>query len=296
MAAATSRAVDGASKRQCAVCQSEGTSVLFVKKGIDYSECRACGFRFSSPAVNPNLANTLDDYEAAYLQYLAPEPADQSNFDALRAWMEQRFSLAGARLLDVGAGSGKLVRHLRASGVAGEGLEPSRALFDRFLAGDSAFTCDVLGSYGLSVRTPFDVITAFDVIEHVAEPSEFLGDVAALLRPGGALFLSTPDVGSLPARAFGRWWHFYYPYHLSYFSPKTIAVAARRHGLTLIDVCHRGRRRSIGYVIRYIAEFIGGRSAPRWARAFDSWFVPTNLFDVMYLYFERDGVARPVNS
>jgi 2-polyprenyl-3-methyl-5-hydroxy-6-metoxy-1,4-benzoquinol methylase len=274
--------------RRCALCQSGETSVRFVKHDVDYSECRACGFRFASPEVNPNLANALDDYEAAYLQYLAPEPADSANFDALRAWVERRTPLEGVRVLDVGAGSGKWVRYLRSRGVDAEGLEPSRALFEHFLSNDAAFTCDVLGPYTASTAKRFDVVTAFDVIEHVAAPDEFLGHVAALLKPGGAFFVSTPDVASVAARMFGRRWHFHYPYHLSYFSPKTLEAAANRHGLTLIDVCHRGKLRSFGYVIRYVAEFIGGRSAPRWARRFDSWYVPTNLFDVMYLCFRRE--------
>lgn len=274
--------------RRCALCRSTDTTVLFVKQGVDYSECRGCEFRFSSPDVNPNLANALDAYEAAYLQYLAPEPVDQANFDSLCAWMEQQGSLHDARVLDVGAGSGKLVRHLRACGVCAEGLEPSRALFEHFLSGDRAFTCDMLGSFRRSTSTRFDVITALDVIEHVADPVEFLREVAELLKPGGALFVSTPDVGSLTAKAFGRRWHFYYPYHLSYFSPKTLTAEAKRHGLTLIDVCHRGKRRSVGYVIRYAAEFIAGHSAPAWASRFDSWALPINLFDVMYLCFRRD--------
>jgi 2-polyprenyl-3-methyl-5-hydroxy-6-metoxy-1,4-benzoquinol methylase len=274
--------------RRCAICQSTDTVVLFRKQGIDYSECRACRFRFSSPDVNLNLANALDDYQAAYLQYLAPEPADTANFDALRAWMEKRCALRNARLLDVGAGSGKLVRHLAACDVDAEGLEPSRALFDHFLSGDTKFTCDLLGNYRRSTTKRFDAITAFDVIEHVADPVEFLEQVAALLNPGGAFFVSTPDVNSIAARAFGRRWHFYYPYHLSYFSPKTLAAAAKRHGLTLIDVTHRGKLRSLGYVARYAAEFIGGRAAPRWASRFDSWYLPINLFDVMYLCFRRE--------
>lgn len=275
-------------RRTCAVCSSPDTAVVFVKQGIDYSECRACGFQFSSPDVNRNLTNTIADYEAAYLRYLEPDPADAPNFTSLRCWMERFRSLPAARVLDVGAGSGKLVRAFRDCGAAAEGLEPSRALFDRFLAGDAAFTCGMLDSYRRSCAQRFDLVTAFDVIEHVAEPLQFLEDVAALLEPGGFFFASTPDAGSAIAKAFGRYWHFYYPYHLSYFSASTLKSAAARCGLALVDVRHPGKRRSLGYVFRYVAEFIGGRAAPRWASQFDSWYLPINLFDVMYLCFRRE--------
>lgn len=272
----------------CAICRSDRVAALFVKDGADYSECRACGFRFSSPDVNPNLANTIEDFEDAYLRYLEPEPSDAANFASLVAWMERFHPLRGAQLLDVGAGSGKLVRQFLARGTLAEGLEPSPALFARFLSGDDAFTCGMLNTYRQSGRR-FDVVTAFDVIEHVPDPMPFLADITALLRPGGCLFVSTPDVASTTAKVFGRHWHFYSSYHLSYFSPRTLAAAAAQHGLSLADVRHRGKLRSLGYVFRYAAEFVGGRSAPGWAARFDSWYLPINLFDVMYLCFRRDA-------
>jgi hypothetical protein len=108
-----------------------------------------------------------------------------------------------------------------------------------------------------------------------------------VLEPGGVFFGSTPDVGSLTARAFGRRWHFYYPYHLSYFEPRTLTNAAELHGLRMLDCQHRGRVRSVGYMVRYVAEFIGGSAAPGWAGRFDGWYVPVNLFDTMYFAFRR---------
>jgi len=115
----------------------------------------------------------------------------------------------------------------------------------------------------------------------------FLRGVVSALEPGGVFFLSTPDVESLTAKAFGRRWHFYYPYHLSYFGVRTLARAAAALGLRALSSRHRGRRRSVGYMIRYVAEFIGGVDAPRWARRFDNYDLPVNLFDTMYVAFRR---------
>jgi 2-polyprenyl-3-methyl-5-hydroxy-6-metoxy-1,4-benzoquinol methylase len=277
-----------ASKRTCPLCGSSRAAPLFRKRQIDYWRCEACTFRFATPEVNPNLTQTLDGYEAAYLQYLAADASDAANFASLRRWMEGFATLEGKRLLDVGAGSGKLVRFLRGCGIDAHGIEPSRALFDRFLAGDTAFTRATLDELRASTPKTFDIVTAFDVIEHVPDPREFLRGVAALLEPGGTLFASTPDVDSAVATTFGRRWHFYYSYHLSYLGPKTIARAAAPHGLRVMDSRHRGRLRSVGYMIRYAAELIGGTSAPRWARLFDEWYLPVNLFDTMYVAFRRD--------
>ncbi|HZR22312.1 MAG TPA: class I SAM-dependent methyltransferase [Vicinamibacterales bacterium] len=269
--------------RTCPLCRSSRVRPLFTKQQIDYWLCGACSFRFATADVNPNLANALDDYEDAYLQYLQRDAADEANFAALHRWMSSFAPIGGTRLLDVGAGSGKLVRDLRRRGVDARGIEPSRALFDRFLANDEAFEMATADA----VRGTFDVVTAFDVIEHVADPHAFAESIVARLAPDGVLFLSTPDVESAVARMFGRHWHFYYPYHLSYFGPQTLGRLAADHGLTIVSVTHRGRLRSIGYVIRYAAEFVGGRSAPPWARRFDARYLPINLFDTMYVVLRR---------
>ena len=278
-----------ASERTCPLCGSGHAAPLFTKRQTDYWACAECTFRFATPDVNPNLTQTLDGYEDAYLQYLAADAGDAVNFASLCRWMEGFAPLEGKRLLDVGAGSGKLVRYLRGRGVDAHGIEPSTALFDRFLAGDTAFDRATLDELRLSGAAAFDIVTAFDVIEHVADPLGFLRGVSAFLEPGGTFFASTPDVESLAAKAFGRRWHFYYPYHLSYLGPKTMARAAAPYGLRVIDARHRGRLRSVGYMIRYAAELIGGMGAPRAARRFDDWYLPVNLFDTMYVAFRRES-------
>jgi SAM-dependent methyltransferase len=273
-------------ERPCPLCGSHDVGARFAKQETDYWSCATCGFRFATPERNPNLANTLADYERAYLQYLAPDAADRANFDALYRWMRAVTPLEGRRLLDVGAGSGKLVRDLRACGIDAHGIEPSRALFDRFLSGDAAFTCGTIDAVPVSSGS-CSIVTAFDVIEHVADPHELLAGVASVLDRDGVFFLSTPDVESVTATLFGRRWHFYHPYHLSYFGPRTLTRAAGEHGLRLVDCRHRGRRRSVGYMIRYAAEFIAGAAPPRWADRFDRWYVPVNLFDTMYVALRR---------
>jgi 2-polyprenyl-3-methyl-5-hydroxy-6-metoxy-1,4-benzoquinol methylase len=285
-------------ERTCGLCRSKHTRRLFTKRQTQYWECSVCRFRFATPETNPNLRGAIGDYEAAYLQYLGPDSSDDENLSSLCEWMQSIALLPGKRLLDIGAGSGKLVRFLRARGIDAQGIEPSRALFDRFLGTEAAFTCAMLDQYRSTAATSFDVVTAFDVIEHVPDPVAFLGDVAALLEPGGVFFASTPDVGSLPARAFGRRWHFYYPYHLSYFAPRTFARAAEPHGLRIVDCRHRGRVRSVGYMIRYVAEFIFSATPPGWARWLDHRYVPINLFDTMYVALatrpniNRDAAVR----
>lgn len=258
-----------------------------MRAGTEYLACRACTFRFAVQATNPNLENELDDFEPAYLQYLGPDRSDERNLESLRKWMSRFCQLNGATSLDIGAGSGKLVRFLRRHGVNARGIEPSRALFDHFLAREPSFACGTLETCEDLEPATFDVVTVFDVIEHVVQPLALLQGVGRLVKPGGVLYVSTPDVDSVTARVFGQRWHFYNDYHLSYFSPRTLVDAAKRYGFVLLDARHRGRLRSIGYMVRYAVEVIGRGSAPGWVARLDDCYFPVNLFDTMYLCFRR---------
>ncbi len=268
----------------CRACRAAGPVALFVKEGIPHYRCRACRLVFSRPAVNANFQERLDEFEPAYLQYLEEGPEDRANFEALWAHLTRVGMTQRSRLLDVGCGSGKLVRWLRGRSLDASGLEPNGALFARFLAGDPWFS---RGTVEDAIGGPFDVITALDVLEHVEDPGTFLAGAASLLRPGGILHLSTPDAGSLLPRVMGRRWHHFNPYHLALFSRRSLDAAAARHGLTTVSFNRRGRLRSIGYIAQYVRDFI---PEARWLRLparLQSVTVPLNVFDTMHVSLRR---------
>lgn len=275
----------------CPLC-GEGTSYRFRKQEADYRRCNACGFQFARGATNPNLDSTLASLETAYLRYLEPDPSDAINFEECWRWMTSFGANAGARVLDVGAGSGKFVRFLRLRGVDAHGVEPSAELFRRFLAGDECFTQGDAGSRRPGSDGAYDVVTAFDVLEHVADPAAFLRDVSAALKAGGLLFITTPDASSAAARVLGRWWHFYNRYHLSYFSTAVLQRAAAPHGFELLESRRRGRMRSVAYIVQYLSDFVGVVPG-NVARHFENRYVRVNMHDTMHLVFRKSGPTQP---
>jgi 2-polyprenyl-3-methyl-5-hydroxy-6-metoxy-1,4-benzoquinol methylase len=108
-----------------------------------------------------------------------------------------RYVSAGARTLDLGAGSGALAERLQAAGfrVTAADITNYFELTTEFVKLDlndpgfeRALTCE------------FDLITAVEVIEHLENPTAFLRSICRLLNPNGIAILTTPNVENVPAR------------------------------------------------------------------------------------------------
>ena len=79
----------------------------------------------------------------------------------------------------------------------------------------------------------FDVVCSFEVIEHLVDPATEMGRFHAILRPGGLLYVTTPNFNCLARRLSPQDWNVVnYPEHLMYFTPRTLRRLARKHGFT----------------------------------------------------------------
>ena len=112
-------------------------------------------------------------------------------------FISERAALAGARVLDVGCGGGLLSEALAQAGahVTGIDLAPGMIEVARLHAAESQLDIDYRGTAAeeLARTAPasFDVVTCMEMLEHVPAPAAMTVTLARLLRPGGALFIST---------------------------------------------------------------------------------------------------------
>ncbi|MGO9378801.1 MAG: class I SAM-dependent methyltransferase [Dissulfurispiraceae bacterium] len=236
--------------------------------------CLKCGFEFVEVTTNANLQSSFEDFDEAFVQYLENNAADEKNFQALFKWIESHVDITDARVLDVGCGSGKFVRYLQSKAVDARGIEPSSTLFDRYLSGGDSFEHRTVESLSLEEGMPWKVITILDVLEHVEDPRNFIMAVGKILDGDGCIFITTPDAGSGIARFFGRHWHFYHKYHLSYFSKKTFSSFCEAHGFDIKSWRRMKIYFSVGYIIRYAFRLISSRSVASVAEKFDSFCIP----------------------
>ncbi len=230
----------------------------------EISRCEACGFRFVSDRI-PD-----DELSRAYVDmadpsYLREIVVYQKAAERILERLEP-FRSEGPRLLEIGCGAGFFLEEAQRRGWDVHGIELSRWMVERAserVAGDRVLQ----GSYDSELfrDSSFDVVVAVDVIEHVTDPGHLLRDVAARLRPGGIVYLVTPDSGSLPARMLGeRWWYVQVP-HLSYFSRPSMSRLLERTGFVATWIGSYPRFVT-SEVVRNRLEYL--RPGPRRAAAF----------------------------
>lgn len=134
-----------------------------------------------------------------------------------------RFRRQG-RLLDVGCGLGLFLLALDPARWDRHGLEAMPLPYQEAarMLGAERIVAGELITAGLA-RGEFDVVTFWDVLEHLPNPRAALAEAARLLRPGGLVLLTLPNFASYQARRFGEdWYALSLPHHLYHFTPTTL--------------------------------------------------------------------------
>jgi SAM-dependent methyltransferase len=140
------------------------------------------------------------------------------------------------RLLDVGSGDGSFVAWMRTLGWEAEGLEPDPAAAERARTSGVPVTTASLEDVDLEPSS-FDAITMSHVIEHLHDPPAALERCRLLLRPGGTLWLATPNLAGHGHAVFGRnWIGLDPPRHLVVFTRASLVGAVERAGFTVTSL------------------------------------------------------------
>jgi SAM-dependent methyltransferase len=165
-----------------------------------------------------------------------------------RRIVEQYMSIKGS-LLDIGSASGAFMRVMQDAGWRVMGIEPSESQNRRAMAllgGDAVIQQSVLETARISET--FDLITMWDVLEHVIDPPQFLSLAASHLKDDGYLMLNVPRIDSLQARLFGDRWPLLVAEHLCYFTVPSLIACGDAAGLKLVRTGTRPVAFSLGYV------------------------------------------------
>jgi len=218
----------------CLVCGSERINPLagyYDTKGL--VRCDSCGFVFME--LMPTIKE-LDDHYRTYAYstegFLSPITIKryQELLDEFEPYRKH------GRLLDVGCGRGWFLVEARKRGWQVYGTEYSPTAIE--IGTRNGIT---MHQGGLTESTfaglEFDVITSFEVIEHINNPLDDLRNINRLIRPGGLHYCTTPNFNSLLRYHLkDRYNIITYPEHLSYYTRSTLSLVMEKAGFRKLRV------------------------------------------------------------
>ncbi len=244
----------------CPLCGSGERRLAYRFPRSAYHRCTRCGLVYLSPRVSEECMLRLYQEESyfageqslGYETYEADEAVYRLTFER-RLRDLARFK-SGARLLDVGCGTGLFLDVARRAGWEAFGLDASRyAVSTR--PGDLAARIQTGTLETVEYEAgSFDAVTMFDFFEHVYRPAEFAKRLARILVPGGVAVVATPNYDSWMRRILGRRTvSFKIPEHVAYYTQHTLAAAVAE-SFEIIHVEPTGQYCTTDFVRRRLAN------------------------------------------
>ena len=232
--------------KSCPICNHDA-SLYCSKDRAKYFKCDFCGTIFQHPL--PTLQEMMDyanaEYGAGlYKEYLEANDLKYATFEyrlnkVIEAFKKQNHSETSPRILDVGCSNGRFIEVAVRKGIDAWGLELSENAIAAATPATQAriYHGDANNIEGLGMEK-FDIITAFDLIEHLFDPFGFLNNLHKIITKDGLIVITTPDASSLPRILMGKNWSMLQPFqHTILLSRKAsrMLVQQTKYGNVSVD-------------------------------------------------------------
>lgn len=215
-------------------------------------KCRFCDLVYINPQLKPEII--LNSYaQGSDTTFIKQNAMRIKTFSREMKNLITRLDIQpmrDKRVLDVGCAGGAFPKAVHDLGFAVVGIEPNvwlcqyaRTEYDLDIREGTIFNQDL-------PENNFNIITLWDVLEHLPQPAIVLDKVRSLLKENGYLILTYPDYGSVMARLLGSKWPFLLSVHLIYYTPKTIKKQLNRCGFEIIFKRPYFQTLELGYVLK----------------------------------------------
>jgi 2-polyprenyl-3-methyl-5-hydroxy-6-metoxy-1,4-benzoquinol methylase len=235
----------------------EGIGTVYMLLGSKYGRhvrCRNCHLVYVNPIERASKIN--EDYSE--MESAVASIIRKSRLRAAKSQVQliKRYK-SGTKLLDIGCGEGFFLFSASAAGYTTKGIELSR---DAAAYARNEFGLDVDAVHFEESQLPenhFDVVTLWQVLEHVPYPLTILREAHRILKPGGLVAVSTPNIGGAPAKILGRRWWNIRRIHINLFTEATLRGILENAGLKRISSASYWECISLSMLIIPVLKYIG---------------------------------------
>lgn len=239
----------------CPLCGNKRAKKFWAMSGYRLAKCDICAMVWDFFPPSNQLAVYDESYfinenpKGGYANYFEGMRINKKTFLERLKKIENKYGKKG-KILDVGCALGDcLVEAKKLGWKNAKGLEVSDYAFKIAKKRNLKVKRGVLEENYFR-KGSFDVVLYQDVIEHIVNPVAELKKVYEILKPGGLIFIVTPDIEGVWSRMLGSFWYHYKPYeHLSYFSQKTIKLLLKQSGFANISTQPTYHILSLEYIL-----------------------------------------------
>ena len=257
----------------CSLCLTRETQELmsvydwywFSGGPFTFVKCSRCGLVYLNPRPSADELGELNQsmwerwsISEQTKEYIGSPRTARSTYPEILKELKRQKPQKGD-LLEVGSGQGGFLKACQDDGWNTYGVDISEecVAYARNHHGiRNVLAVDLLeADFNEDI---FDVVVMNHLIEHLIDPQAYLKEIHRILNPNGILCISTPNIDSLSARLFGRYWQaLFVPLHLVLFSPATLSQMLRGTDYSVLKISHFSRTTNTYILLRSMACVVG---------------------------------------
>lgn len=229
----------------CPACDFYNERLEFNKNGFDYLECQNCGMLYLSPRPTPEVLSKFYSNSPNYKffnDYIFPASKETRRekifIPRVKKVLEicKKYNFKNDKIIEIGAGFGLFCEEMVKTDYFKEvvGIEASNSLFET--CKDKGFRIYNGILEELKINEKFNFAAAFEVVEHVFSPFDFLKNIYNLLEKDSFLMLTFPNYEGFDISTLRRKSKSIDHEHLNYFTSNSINILLNRCGFKLVEL------------------------------------------------------------
>tara|TARA_B100000686_G_C16751868_1_gene953042 strand:- start:1119 stop:2042 length:924 start_codon:yes stop_codon:yes gene_type:complete len=259
---------------KCPICNNDDFEILEKNKYSNYSieeikkiylsssdykiidqivKCNKCTLIYLNPRINSNII--LKSYQNNPDEnFFSQNQNRYLTFKRSFLKIKKKINFESLNVLDIGSGDGSFLRVLKEQKINYLGIEPNQWLVNK-----SKLEFDLNIVQGTIEKLPsekkFDVITLWDVLEHLTDLNFSMLEIKKIINKDGYLIINVPDQDSLARKILRSKWPFYLNVHLYYFNEKTLSLLLKNYNFKLINKTAHWQTLELGYIVNRASKY-----------------------------------------